>query len=350
MTITAEAGKSTEQIGEKRENPLKIKRIHHVQFWVGNAKQAAFYYRKAFGFSQLAYSGLETGNRDTASYVLSQGRIRLVLSTPFDPQSPASEHIRVHGDGVRDIALLVEDADFAFHEAVRRGATPVTEPYDMTDANGTVRVAAIQTYGETIHSFLSYTNYEGAFLPGFTAAEVAGEPVGLAAVDHMVGNVGLGEMNVWAEWYSKVMGFSRYITFDDKDISTEYSALISIVMSDDAHVVKFPINEPAEGKKKSQIQEYLEWYRGPGVQHVALLCKDVIATVSKLRDNGVEFLRVPDSYYDELPGRIGEIEENIDELKSLGILVDKDAEGYLLQIYTKPVQDRPTVFYDIIQR
>ncbi len=350
MTITAEAGQSTRETGDKRENPLKLKRIHHVQFWVGNAKQAAFYYRKAFGFSQMAYSGLETGDREAASYVMSQGKIRFVLSTPFDPQSPASEHIRTHGDGVRDIALLVEDADFAFHEAVRRGATPVSEPRDSTDANGTVRIAAIQTYGETIHSLISYTDFKGVFLPGFVEAEIAGEPVGLAAVDHMVGNVGLGEMNVWADWYSKVMGFSRYITFDDKDISTEYSALMSIVMSDDQQVVKFPINEPAEGKRKSQIQEYLEWYRGSGVQHVALICKDVVGTVTKLRDNGVEFLRVPDSYYDELPSRVGDIEESMDELKSLGILIDRDEEGYLLQIFTKPVQDRPTVFYEIIQR
>ncbi|HEY0139979.1 MAG TPA: 4-hydroxyphenylpyruvate dioxygenase [Thermoanaerobaculia bacterium] len=350
MTVTTEQPPTLREVAESGGNPLKLKRIHHVEFWVGNAKQAAFYYRKAFGFSQVAYSGLETGNRQFASYVLGQGKVRFVLSTPFDPNHPASEHVRRHGDGVRDIALLVEDADFAFAEAVRRGAEPVTEPHDVSDASGTVRRASIKTYGDTIHSFISYAKYDGAFLPGYSAAEIAGEPVGIAVVDHMVGNVELGKMAEWCEFYSRVMGFSRYITFDDKDINTEYSALMSIVMSDDNKVVKFPINEPAEGKKKSQIQEYLEWYYGPGVQHLALLCGDVIETVSKLRDNGVEFLRVPDSYYDELPSRVGEIDEPMAKLKELGILVDRDEEGYLLQIFTKPVQDRPTVFFEIIQR
>lgn len=350
MTVTTEQGLSLREVAESGGNPLKLKRIHHVEFWVGNAKQASFYYRKAFGFSQLAYSGLETGNRQFASYVLSQGKVRFVISTPFDPSGVASEHIKRHGDGVRDIALLVEDADYAFAEAVRRGAQPVTEPHDLTDANGTVRRAAIRTYGDTIHSFLSTKDYDGPFLPGYQPAELPGESTGIAAVDHMVGNVELGAMNQWCEWYSKVMGFSRYITFDDKDINTEYSALMSIVMSDDNKVVKFPINEPAAGKKKSQIQEYLEWYYGPGVQHVALLCGDVIETVSKLKANGVEFLTVPDSYYEELYGRVGEIDEPIAKIKELGILVDRDEEGYLLQIFTKPVQDRPTVFFEIIQR
>jgi 4-hydroxyphenylpyruvate dioxygenase len=350
MTVTTPAQPTLREVAESGGNPLRLKRIHHVEFWVGNAKQAAFYYRKAFGFSQLAYSGLETGNRQFASYVLSQGKVRFVLSTPFDPDHPASDHIRRHGDGVRDIALLVEDADYAFHEAVRRGAEPVFEPRDETDERGTIRRAAVKTYGDTIHSFLSEKNYSGAFLPGYEPAEIAGDPVGIAIVDHMVGNVELGAMATWCEWYSKVMGFSRYITFDDKDINTEYSALMSIVMSDDNKVVKFPINEPAEGKRKSQIQEYLEWYYGPGVQHLALLCGNVIETVSKLRDNGVEFLRVPDSYYDELPARVGEIDEPLEKLKELGILVDRDEEGYLLQIFTKPVQDRPTVFFEIIQR
>jgi 4-hydroxyphenylpyruvate dioxygenase len=350
MTVTTEQGLSLREVAESGGNPLKLKRIHHVEFWVGNAKQAAFYYRKAFGFSQVAYSGLETGNRQFASYVLGQGKVRFVLSTPFDPDHIASDHIKRHGDGVRDIALLVEDADFAFAEAVRRGAQPVAEPYDLTDANGTVRRAAIKTYGDTIHSFISDQNYEGTFLPGFVPAAVAGEPAGIAAVDHMVGNVELGAMTQWCEWYTKVMGFSRYITFDDKDINTEYSALMSIVMSDDNKVVKFPINEPAEGKRKSQIQEYLEAYYGAGVQHLALLCGNVIETVTKLRDNGVEFLSVPDSYYDELPSRVGTIDEPMDQLKELGILVDRDEEGYLLQIFTKPVQDRPTVFFEIIQR
>ena len=350
MSTTTDQTPTLRDVAASGGNPLKLKRIHHVEFWVGNAKQASYFYRKAFGFSQLAYSGLETGNRQFASYVLAQNKVRFILSTPFDPDHAASEHIRRHGDGVRDIALLVEDADFAFHEAVRRGAEPAVEPYDLRDEHGTVRRAAIKTYGDTIHSFVSYSDYDGAFLPGFTAAEIAGEAVGIAAVDHMVGNVELGAMNRWAEFYNRVMGFSRYITFDDKDISTEYSALMSIVMSDESHVVKFPINEPAAGKKKSQIEEYLDWYRGAGVQHVALICKNVIETVSKLRDNGVEFLRVPDSYYDELPARIGPIEESMETLKDLGILVDKDDEGYLLQIFTKPLQDRPTVFFEIIQR
>lgn len=335
---------------ERGENPLKLKRVHHVEFWTGNAKQSSFFYRKAFGFSQLAYSGLETGNRETASYVLSQGKIRFVITSPLMPSHAASDHIKNHGDGVRDIALLVEDADFAFEEAVRRGALPAVEPHDVMDANGSIRRASIHTYGDTLHTFISYRDYDGPFLPGFAPAEVAGDGAGLLIVDHIVGNVELGKMNVWAEWYSKVMGFSRYITFDDKDISTEYSALMSIVMSDDNRVVKFPINEPAPGRKKSQIDEYLDWYGGAGVQHVALLCGDIIETVKKLKANGVEFLSVPDSYYEELPHRVGEIEEPMEKIRELNILVDKDDEGYLLQLFTKPVEDRPTVFFEIIQR
>src|SRR5687767_9103350 len=350
MTVTTPTQPTLAEVAASGGNPLKLKRIHHVEFWVGNAKQAAFFYRKAFGFSQLAYSGLETGNRQFASYVLAQNKVRWVLTTPLSGEHFASDHIRRHGDGVRDIGLLVEDADFAFSEAVRRGAQPVLEARDESDDRGAIRRAAIKTYGDTIHSFISYKNYDGAFLPGYTAADVGGESTGIAAIDHCVGNVELGAMNRWADWYSKVMGFSRYITFDDKDISTEYSALMSIVMSDDSQVVKFPINEPASGKKKSQIEEYLDWYTGPGVQHVALLCRDVIETVSRLRANGVEFLSIPDSYYEELPDRIGAIEESLDKLKALGILVDKDEEGYLLQIFTKPLQDRPTVFFEIIQR
>ena len=349
MTTVTETP-SLREVAESGGNPLGLKRIHHVEFWVGNAKQAAFYYRKAFGFSQLAYSGLETGNRQFASYVLAQNKVRFVISTPFDPSHVASDHIRRHGDGVRDIALLVEDADFAYAEAVKRGAEGIIEPHDVSDDDGTIRRAAIKTYGDTIHSFISYKDYDGAFLPGYTPAEVAGEPVGILTVDHMVGNVELGKMSEWCEFYSKVMGFSRYITFDDKDINTEYSALMSIVMSDDNKVVKFPINEPAAGKKKSQIQEYLEAYYGPGVQHVALLCGNIVETVTRLRDNGVEFLSVPESYYQELPARVGTIDEPLEQLKPLGILVDRDEEGYLLQIFTRPVQDRPTVFFEIIQR
>ncbi|MER3429650.1 MAG: 4-hydroxyphenylpyruvate dioxygenase [Blastocatellia bacterium] len=353
-------------------NPLGLKKIHHVEFYVGNAKQAEFYYRKAFGFSQIAYSGLETGNRETTSYVMKQNRVNFVLTTPLGPEHPAAEHIKIHGDGVRDIAFQVEDADHAFNEAVRRGAKPVVEPHDLTDENGSVRHSAIATYGETIHSFVSYNNardshgadgkrqngekpdkytYVGPFLPGFQSQSVPGDEVGIQLIDHIVGNVELGRMNYWCDYYRDVMGFERYITFDDKDISTEYSALMSIVMSDGGHNIKFPINEPAEGKGgKSQIQEYIDYYRSPGAQHIALLCKDIIYTVGKLQENGVEFLRVPDTYYEDIPSRIGKIDEDISDLQRLGILVDRDEEGYLLQIFTKPVEDRPTMFYEILQR
>lgn len=338
------------------KNPLGLKKIHHVEFYVGNAKQAEFYYRKAFGFSRAAYSGLETGNRETTSYLLRQGNVNFVLTAPMGPDHPAAEHLKRHGDGVKDIAFYVEDADHAFNEAVKRGATPVVEPRDLKDENGSVRHSAIATYGDTIHSFISYNtnnghNYSGPFLPGFVEQKVEGDGVGLMLVDHIVGNVELGKMNAWCDFYRDVLGFFRYITFDDKDISTEYSALMSIVMSDGQHNIKFPINEPAEGKGgKSQIQEYIDFYRSAGAQHVALLCRDILHTVGKLQENGVEFLRVPDEYYDEIPARVGEIDESIEDLKRLGILVDRDDEGYLLQIFTKPVEDRPTVFYEILQR
>ncbi len=338
------------------KNPLGLKKIHHVEFYVGNAKQAEFYYRKAFGFSRAAYSGLETGNRETTSYLMRQTNINFVLTTPLTPEHPAAEHIKQHGDGVRDIAFYVEDADHAFNEAVRRGATPVTEPHDLADENGSVRHSAIATYGDTIHSFISYNtnnghNYNGVFLPGFGAQDVVGEPTGIMMVDHIVGNVELGKMTHWCDFYRDVMGFHRYITFDDKDISTEYSALMSIVMSDGQHNIKFPINEPATGKGgKSQIQEYIDFYRSAGAQHIALLCRDIRSTVAKLMDNGVEFLTIPDTYYDDLLDRVGPIDEDLKSLKKLGILVDRDDEGYLLQIFTKPVEDRPTVFYEILQR
>jgi 4-hydroxyphenylpyruvate dioxygenase len=269
------------------KNPLGLKKIHHVEFYVGNAKQAEFYYRKAFGFSRAAYSGLETGNRETTSYVIKQNRVNFVLTTPLNPEHPAAEHIKQHGDGIRDIAFQVENADQAFAEAVKRGAKAVIEPRDWSDENGTVRHAAIATYGDTIHSLISYNNnnghnYSGPFLPGFTAQEVEGEPIGIVLVDHIVGNVELGKMNYWCDFYRDVMGFERYITFDDKDISTEYSSLMSIVMSDGGHNIKFPINEPATGKGgKSQIQEYIDFYRSAGAQHVALLCKDIRATVTQ---------------------------------------------------------------------
>ncbi len=360
------------------KNPLGLKKIHHVEFYVGNAKQAEFYYRKAFGFSRAAYRGLETGDREVTSYVLRQNRVNFVLTTPLVPEHPAAEHIKQHGDGVRDIAFQVEDADHAYSEAVKRGAKGVIEPCDLTDANGSVRHAAIATYGDTIHSFYSYQAsatpsvdrpsgsadgaataaqqervyaYSGAFLPGFTEQLVPGEEVGIQLVDHIVGNVELGKMNYWCDFYRDVMGFERYITFDDKDISTEYSALMSIVMSDGGHNIKFPINEPAEGKGgKSQIQEYIDFYGSAGAQHIALLCKDILHTVAKLQENGIEFLRVPDTYYEEVLDRVGPIDEDIKDLHRLGILVDRDDEGYLLQIFTKPVEDRPTVFYEILQR
>src|SRR5262249_18148672 len=339
-----------------QKNPLGLKKIHHVEFYVGNAKQAEFYYRKAFGFSRAGYMGLETGNREVTSYLIKQNNVNFILSTPMSPEHPGSEHIKQHGDGVHDIAFLVEDADHAFHEAVRRGARGVEEPHDHSDENGSVRHASIATYGDTIHSFISYNvengnHYKGPFLPGFVAQEVAGESTGIMMVDHIVGNVELGKMNEWCDFYRDVLGFFRYITFDDKDISTEYSALMSIVMSDGQHNIKFPINEPAESKKGiSQIQEYIDYYRSAGAQHIALLCRDIRHTVAKLQENGVEFLRVPDTYYEEIPDRIGEIDEDIEDLKKLGILVDRDEEGYLLQIFTKPVEDRPTVFYEILQR
>ncbi|MBP7568890.1 MAG: 4-hydroxyphenylpyruvate dioxygenase [Acidobacteria bacterium] len=333
-----------------QQNPLRLRSIHHVEFWVGNARQAAYFYRLGFGFSQAAYAGLETGARDHTSYLMTQGKIRLVLTTPLGPDHPAAAHILAHGDGVRDIAFHVDDADRAFEEAVRRGAEPAFEPHDLRDGNGCVRRAAIKTYGDTIHSFISDAGYRGPFLPGYSERRVEGRDIGLLRVDHMVGNVELGKMNEWADWYHRVLGFERFVSFDDKDISTDYSALMSVVMADDAQAIKFPLNEPAPGKKKSQIDEYLEYYRGPGVQHVALLTTDIVATVDALRQNGVEFLRVPDSYYDLLPGRVGAIEESVDELRRLGVLVDRDEEGYLLQLFTRPVQDRPTLFFEIIER
>ena len=332
------------------DNPLKLKRIHHIEFWVGNARQASYFYRKGFGFSQLAYRGLETGERQLTSYVLNQGKANFLFTTPLDPDHPASEHIRKHGDGVRDIALVVDDADRAFDQAIRRGAQPAEQPRDLRDEHGAIRRAAIHTYGDTIHSLISYKDYAGPFLPGFASANIPGDDAGVLRVDHIVGNVELGRMEAWAEFYSRVFQFQRYISFDDKDISTEYSALMSVVMSDDSQSVKFPINEPAPGRKKSQIDEYLEAYRGPGVQHIALLCDDVVDTVARLKQNGLEFLRVPDSYYDALSDRVGKIDESLDAIRGLGILVDRDEEGYLLQIFSRPVEDRPTLFFEFIQR
>ena len=332
------------------ENPLRLKSIHHVHFVVGNARQAAYYYRHAFGFSQAAYAGLETGQRDMASYLLTQNKTRFLLSTPLCSEGWAAAHLHAHGDGVVDIAFHVDDADRAFDEAVRRGAAIAREPCTLEDDHGRVRRAAIKTYGDTIHSFISDAGYSGPFLPGFVERRVEGTDAGILRVDHIVGNVELGRMDEWAGWYSRVLGFTRYLSFDDKDISTEYSALMSIVMSDGSHAIKFPINEPAAGRRRSQIQEYLDYYGGPGVQHIALLTTDIEATVSRLRDSGVEFLRVPETYYDELPRRVGEIDEAVETIRSLGILVDRDEEGYLLQLFTRPVEDRPTLFFEIIQR
>ncbi len=331
-------------------NPLKLRRLHHIEFWVGNAKQASYYYRHALGFSQLAYSGMETGQRDRTSYALNQGEARFVLTTPLRPDDLISEHIKRHGDGVRDIAFEVDNADQAFESAVARGAQPAIEPRMLSDEQGSVRHSAIHTYGDTIHSFISSNGYKGPFLPGFQAMPAPGPDVGIRKVDHLVGNVELGRMNHWADWYMRVCGFRRYMSFDDKDISTDYSALMSIVMSDESSAIKMPINEPAPGRRKSQIEEYLDFYQGPGVQHIALITTDIVKTVRALKNNGVEFLQVPDSYYDALPGRVGRIDEAIDSIQTLGILADRDEEGYLLQIFTRPAEDRPTLFFEVIQR
>ncbi|MEK7347788.1 MAG: 4-hydroxyphenylpyruvate dioxygenase [Candidatus Eisenbacteria bacterium] len=329
---------------------LKIRGTDHVEFYVGNAKQAAYYYAHAFGFAVVAYSGLETGVRDRASYALQQGKVRFVLTAPLGPEGALAEHVHRHGDGVKDIALDVEDVDRAYEGTTKRGARSIAEPHDVTDEHGTVRRAAIATYGDTIHSFVDRTKYRGPFLPGFKATGMAAAEGPLLYVDHMVGNVPLGDMNRYVAYYRDVMGFSLWQHFDEKDISTEYSALMSKVMADGSGRIKFPINEPAEGRRKSQIEEYLEYYRGAGVQHVALATKDIIGTVSRLRDSGVAFLTVPPSYYEMLPDRVGKIDEDVATLAKLGILVDRDEEGYLLQLFTKPVEDRPTVFYEIIQR
>ncbi len=332
------------------EDPVPLKAVHHVEFYVGNAKQAAYYYRKAFGYDQVAYSGLETGDREKASYVLGQGRIRMVFSTPLNGNNELAEHIRKHGDGVKDIAFHVDDAKACYEACVARGAKSAMEPETVSDENGSVTRASIFTYGETVHSFISYDDYNGPFLPGFVESKIEGNNVGLKFIDHIVGNVELGKMEYWVNFYADTMGFSQIQEFSDDDISTEYSALMSKVMESDNGRIKFPINEPAEGKRKSQIDEYLEFYEGAGVQHLALLTSDIIKTIGKLKENGVEFLEVPDTYYEDLTERVGVIDEDIEVLRKLKILVDRDDEGYLLQLFTKPVEDRPTVFYEVIQR
>ncbi len=324
----------------------------HIEFWVGNAKQAAYYYQKAFGFELVAYAGPETGIRDRASYVLQQGKIRFILTTAMQPDTEIAKHVMKHGDGVKVLALLVDDAEKSFYETMSRGAKAHTQPQTTTDEFGEVKTATIHTYGETLHKFVERKRYTGMFMPGYKPAKASfkAEPVGLEYVDHCVGNVELGKMNEWVKFYEDVMGFKMIITFDDSDISTEYSALMSKVVSNGNGYVKFPINEPAAGKKKSQIDEYLEFYQGPGVQHIAIITHDVVKTVTELQKRGVDFLQVPGSYYDELETRVGKIDEDIQSLRNLGILVDRDNEGYLLQIFTKPVEDRPTVFFEIIQR
>jgi 4-hydroxyphenylpyruvate dioxygenase len=334
------------------EDFLPINGTDYIEIYCGNAKQSSYYYRAAFGFQLIAYAGPETGLRDRASYVLQQGKIRLVLTTPLRPNNDITDHIAKHGDGVKVLALWVDDARAAWEATTQRGAVSTQEPTVLGDDSGEVVVASIKTYGDTIHTFVERKNYSGVFLPGFQAADdgYITETVGLLHVDHCVGNVELGQMDTWVKFYEEVMGFKLLLTFDDKDISTEYSALMSKVVSNGSGYIKFPINEPASGKKKSQIEEYIEFYNGPGVQHIAVATNDILHTVSELRRRGVQFLQIPDTYYSDLLERVGSIEEDIDALQKLNILVDRDDEGYLLQIFTKPVEDRPTMFFEIIQR
>ena len=324
----------------------------YIEFYVGNAKQAAYFYRSAFGFELIAYAGPETGVRGRASYAVKQDKIVLVFTTSFDPNSEISKHINLHGDGVKVLALWVDDARKSYEETTKRGAVGVYEPQVHQDENGEIVTASIKTYGDTIHTFVERKNYKGVFMPGFKATpkDTISKPIGLKFVDHCVGNVGWGEMDTWVKFYEDVMGFKILLTFDDKDISTEYSALMSKVVSNGNGYIKFPINEPAEGKKKSQIEEYIDFYKSAGVQHIAVATDDILKTVAEMRNRGVDFLVVPESYYEDLIDRVGAIDEDVAALKNLNILVDRDPEGYLLQIFTKPVEDRPTVFYEIIQR
>ena len=335
-----------------RTDFLPLQGTDHVEFYVGNARQAAYFYRTAFGMSLVAYAGPETGQRDRASYVVQQGKIRFVLTTPLSSSHPIAEHIHRHGDGVRVVALWVDDARKAWLETTSRGAVSADPPRVLSDEYGHVVVSSICTYGDTIHTFVERKNYTGPFMPGYRAIadDPVARPTGLLHIDHMVGNVGWHEMDKWVEFYAMVMGFSLYQHFDDKDISTEYSALMSKVMANANGFVKFPINEPAQGKRRSQVEEYLDFYPGPGVQHIALATNDILHTVNRLQQQGVEFLRVPHTYYTELQDRVGKIDEPIEELEELGILVDRDDEGYMLQIFTRPVEDRPTLFFEIIQR
>ena len=342
----------TKSTPETNQDTFPINGTDYIEFYVGNARQAAHYYQTAFGFQLVAYRGPETGVKDTVTYVLQQDKIRFMLTAALTPDHEVAKHVLKHGDGVKVLALWVDDADGAYHTAVERGARPLAEPQRIEDKHGHVVTASIHTYGETIHTFVERRSYKGPFLPGFVAMESPMEvtPIGLKYVDHCVGNVELGQMNEWVKFYQDVMGFKLLVTFDDKDISTKYTALMSKVVSNGNGYIKFPINEPAKGLKKSQIEEYLDYYRSAGVQHIAIATDDIIHTVDELRNRGVDFLRVPDTYYETVLERVGEINESLEELKRLNILIDRDDEGYLLQIFTKPVQDRPTVFYEIIQR
>ncbi|HWD40675.1 MAG TPA: 4-hydroxyphenylpyruvate dioxygenase [Fimbriimonas sp.] len=327
-----------------------LRRVDHIRHYVGNARQSAFYYQHIFGFSIVGYHGLETGLKHEVDYLLEQNDVKLLFTAPLRPGHPMADRIAQHGDFVQDIAFEVDDVDWSFAEAVKRGAEGAHEPYWLEDDHGRVRVASIHIYGDTLHTFINRDQFKGHFLPHFREMNEPGDPIGIQEVDHCVGNVELGKMNYWVHWYEQVLGFHNLISFDDKDISTDYTSLMSKVMSDGAGRVKFPINEPAPGKKKSQIDEYLEFFGGAGVQHVALRTDDIVHTVSRLRARGLEFLSVPKAYYEALPERVGEIEEDLSELAELGILVDRDDEGYLLQIFTKPITDRPTLFYEIIHR
>ncbi|WP_345253753.1 4-hydroxyphenylpyruvate dioxygenase [Flaviaesturariibacter amylovorans] len=332
---------------------LPLQGTDYVEFYVGNAKQAAHYYMSAFGFQAIAYAGPETGVKDRASYVVRQNKLTFVLTTPIRANNPIADHVHKHGDGVRFLALRVDDATAAWEETTKRGGKSYLEPQRLQDDNGEVVMSGIHTYGDTVHLFIERRNYTGAFMPGFrpwSNPHFAPADTGLLYVDHCVGNVGWNQMNPWVKFYEDVMGFRNILTFDDEDISTEYSALMSKVMSSGSGFVKFPINEPAEGKRKSQVEEYLEFYDGEGVQHVALATADIVKTVKDLMSRGVEFLKVPNSYYEDLLDRVGHIDEDLEPLKELGILVDRDNEGYLLQLFSKPVQDRPTLFFEIIQR
>lgn len=344
--------KSAPRATNRSKDFMPINGTDYIELYVSNAKQAAHFYKSAMGFQSLAYAGLETGLKDRESYVVMQDKIRLVLTSPLKSGTAIGRHIDRHGDGVKVVALWVDDATYAYEEAVKRGARSYFEPHSEADEHGRIIRSGIYTYGEVVHIFVERKNYDGVFLPGYKAwnPDYQPEPVGLKYVDHMVGNVALGRMNYWVEFYEKVMGFQQIISFDDKDISTKYTALMSKVMSSGNGRIKFPINEPAPGLKKSQVEEYLDFYEGEGVQHIAVATDDIIDTVTKLRKRGIEFLRVPDAYYDTLVDRVGKIDEDLEPLRDLGILVDRDEEGYLLQIFTKTVQARPTMFFEIIQR